>query len=90
MSIIDGALIALVLLSLSTGMMIVLIKADIIALKKPAQIKFIYTVLTILLLLFFIGLSLKILSSEQGQRWLESFSENGDCDRAERPYWCDL
>ncbi len=90
MSMTEGALIALFFLNMCCAIMIVLIKADMITLQKPERIKFIYGILTTLLIAFFIGLSLKALSSEQGQKWLESFSQNGDCDRADRPYWCDL
>ena len=63
---------------------------DIVVLNNAAQVKTLYSSLIVILLIFFIGLTAKILMSDEGQIWLDSFSENGDCDQVDRPYWCDL
>ena len=90
MSIIDGSLIALLSISALLGVMVALIKFDVITLKNNQQLTVFYSALVICLLLFFIVLTSKFLMSEDGKKWLDSFSENGDCDKIDRPYWCDL
>ena len=90
MFVVDGLLIALLTTSAVIGIIIVLVKIDIVALKNAAQVKTLYSSLIVILLIFFIALTAKILMSDKGQMWLDSFSENGDCDKIDRPYWCDL
>ena len=90
MSIIDGILIALLFISAVIGVIVILINVDIIALKNSQQVKMFYSALIIILLVFLLGLMVKIFTSQDGQKWLDSFSDNGDCDKIDRPYWCDL
>jgi len=90
MTALDGLLIALLFASLVIGLVIILIRADIISLKTSSRIKVLYSALIITLLLLFLGFSTKLLSTDNGQMWLDSFSNNGDCDKPNRPYWCEL
>ena len=90
MSVVDGVLIALIFISAVLGVMVALVKTDIIALKNSTQIKVFTNLLIASLLLLLVGVTVKLLMSDEGQRWLDSFSENGDCDQVDRPYWCDL
>lgn len=86
----NGILITLLFISAVTAVLIILVKTEIISLKNTAQVKVFYSALTISLLAFCILLSVKLLTSDEGKKWLDSFSENGDCERIDRPYWCEL
>ncbi len=90
MTVLDGLLIALLFVSLVIGLAISLIRANFISLKNSSHIKVLYSALIITLLLLFLGFSTKLFSAEKAQMWLDSFSNNGDCDKPNRPYWCEL
>lgn len=90
MSILDVILLALLLIGALVGAILLLVKINILTLSSPKKIKFFYTTLTIIILLLVVTFTVKILTSDAGKKWLDSFSENGDCDRVDRPYWCDL
>ncbi|MDW3095285.1 MAG: hypothetical protein R8G33_06420 [Gammaproteobacteria bacterium] len=90
MTIVNGLLLILLFASCALGLIIALVLTDFITLKKPSSIKVLYSALVICLLTLIVGISVKMLSSEEGKKWLDSFSENGDCDKPNRPYWCEL
>ena len=90
MSILDVILLALLVVGALIGTILLLVKMNILALSSPKKISVFYNILIIIALLLAIMFTVKILNSDAGKKWLDSFSENGDCDRADRPYWCDL
>lgn len=90
MLIIDIVLIVILFLCVLIGAVIMLVKANVIILKNAGQITVFNSALIILILIFLISISARLLTSEEGKRWLDSFSDNSDCDRIDRPYWCDL
>jgi len=49
-----------------------------------------YSSATIVVLILITVISVKLLTSDAGKKWLDSYSDNGDCERVDRPYWCDL
>lgn len=90
MTIVNVLLLILVIASSTLGLIIALVLANLITLKKASSIKTLYSALVICLLTLIVGYSAKMLSSDEGKRWLDSFSNNGDCDKPNRPYWCEL
>lgn len=90
MIIVNSLLLILVFISVIIGLIIALVHTDFIALKKASSVKILYSVLVICLLLLVITFSAKLLSSDEGKKWLDSFSDNGDCEKPNRPYWCEL
>ena len=90
MSILDVILLASLVVGALIGTILLLVKMNILALSRPKKISVFYNILTIIALLLAIMFTVKILSSDAGKKWLYSFSENGDCDRVDKPYWCDL
>ena len=90
MSVIDGVLLALLFISALLAAVLILIKLNMLKLNKPEQVNVFNNLLIIIVLIFFIALGAKLLMSDEGKKWLDSFSENGDCDRIDRPYWCEL
>jgi hypothetical protein len=90
MTLINSLLLILVFASAIFGLIIVLVQTKFISLKGASSIKILYSALLICLLLSVITFSVKLLSSDEGQKWLDSFSNSGDCDKPDRPYWCEL
>ena len=90
MNLMNSLLLMLGIVSIVAGLMIVLARTNVISFKKASVLKTLYAVLTISLLLLVTGFTAKFLSSDEGKKWLDSFSSNGDCDKIDRPYWCDL
>jgi len=90
MTLANSLLLILIIASGIIGLLIVLVHTDFIALKKASNIKTLYSSLVVCLLLFVIVFSVKLLSSDGGKKWLDSFSDSDDCDKIDRPYWCDL
>lgn len=90
MTLVNGLLLLLVFASGVLGLVIALVLINFITLKNPSSIKTLYSALVICLLASIIGFSVKMLTSDEGKKWLDSFSENGDCDKPDRPYWCEL
>ena len=90
MTLVNGLLLILAFASFALGLIIALVLTNFITLKKASSIKTLYSALVICLLTLIIGFSVKMLTSVEGKKWLDSFSENGDCDKPDRPYWCEL
>lgn len=90
MTLVNSLLLILIFASLMIGLAIVLVHTDIISLKNASRVKILYSALVICLLLLVITFSAKLLSTDEGKKWLDSFSNNGDCDKPDRPYWCEL
>ncbi len=90
MTLVNSILFILVFASGIIGLMIILVRTGFISLKNAAGIKILYSSLVICLLLLVLAYSAKLLSTDEGKKWLDSFSDNGDCERPNRPYWCEL
>lgn len=54
------------------------------------RVRLLYSSATIVVLILITVISVTLLTSDAGKKWLDSFSENGDCERVDRPYWCEL
>ncbi len=90
MTIVNGLLLILAFASGIVALIILLVHTDFISLKDASSIKVLYSSLVVCLLLLVIAFSAKLLSSDEGKKWLDSFSDSGDCEKPERPYWCEL
>ncbi len=90
MTLVNGLLLILVFISTIIGLIIALVHTDFISLKDASKVKILYSALVISLLLLVIAFSAKLLSSDEGKKWLDSFSNSGDCEKPNRPYWCEL
>ena len=90
MTITDGLLLLIVFASVAIGLIIILVQTKFILLKDANSIKVLYSALITCLLLVVIVFSAKLLSTDEGKKWLDSFSDNGDCEKPNRPYWCEL
>jgi len=91
MTLVNSILLILVIASAITGLMIILVKTKLISPRGISNIKVLYSsALIICLLLTVIAFSTKLLSTNEGKKWLDSFSNSGDCEKVDRPYWCDL
>ena len=90
MTIVNGLLLILAFASGIVALIILLVHTDFISLKDASSIKVLYSSLVVCLLLLVIAFSAKLLSSDEGKKWLDSFSDSGDCEKPDRPYWCEL
>ena len=90
MTLVNSLLLILAFTSVIIGLIIALVHTNFISLKEASSVKILYSVLVISLLLLVITFSAKLLSSDEGKKWLDSFSDNGDCEKPNRPYWCEL
>jgi hypothetical protein len=80
----------LVFISVMIGLIIIFVQTELVSLKDALSLKLLYSALAICLLLSVITFSAKLFSTDAGKKWLDSFSDNGDCEKPNRPYWCEL
>ena len=90
MTLVNSILVILVFASTIIGLIIILVLTKFVSLKDTSSIRILYSALVICLLLFVITFSVKLLTTDEGKKWLDSFSTSGDCDKPNRPYWCEL
>ncbi len=90
MNVYDGVLLGLAVISSAIGLIILLVLADVLSLKKPSNIKTLYSALIVSVLLIIITFSSKYLFSDEHNNWLPSFDSSDSCNKPDRPFWCDL
>ena len=90
MNVFDGVLLGLVVISSAIGLIILLVLADVLSLKKPSNIKTLYSALVVSVLLIILTFSSKYLFSDEHNKWLPSFDSSDSCNKPDRPFWCDL
>ena len=90
MSLFNGILFVLFLISCMIGMVILLVLANVLTLKKPSNIKILFNALIFSLLAFVTVLSGKYIFSSEHNDWLPNFQDSDSCDKPDRPYWCEI
>ena len=90
MTLANSLLMIFVFAGVIIGSIILLVQANFITLKTSSNIKILYSSLVICLLLVVITFSAMQLSTDEGRKWLDSFSNSSDCEKPNRPYWCEL
>tara|TARA_R110002096_G_scaffold181301_17_gene358891 strand:+ start:1876 stop:2142 length:267 start_codon:yes stop_codon:yes gene_type:complete len=87
---INSILLIAVFASTILGIIVLLVHMNFFTFKKASSIKALYSALIIGLLLVVITFSVKLISTDGGKKWLDSFSSSSDCEKSDRPYWCEL
>ena len=90
MTVFDGVILGLTVISSAIGLIILLVMADVLTLKKPSNIKTLYSALIVAVLLIILTFSGKYLFSDKHNDWLPSFKSSDSCDKPDAPFWCDL